>query len=132
MTDTDANAVLCRIASPVLGSYRENDSRFWCYSRSEIWLQFALCWSVIHNLYQWQTFDLDHVLCEGNSNYKQLNTLNLLAADELPNVVQTADDHRFSVEMLIQKSSRFSEACVMDLLRKALDFWCLFQASRLQ
>ena len=28
MTDTDANAVLCRIASPVLGSYRENDSRF--------------------------------------------------------------------------------------------------------
>ena len=57
---------------------------------------FALFWSVVHNVCQWQTLDLDHVLCEGDSNYKQLNTLNLLAADELPNVVQTADGHMFS------------------------------------
>ena len=50
--------------------------------------------------WQWQTFDLDYVFCEGDSNYKQLNTLNLLAADELPNVDQTADGHMFSAEYI--------------------------------
>ena len=39
-------------------------------------------------------------MCEGNSNYKQLNILNLHAADELPNVVQTADGHMFLIEYL--------------------------------
>ena len=37
-------------------------------------------------------------MCEGDCNYKQLNTSNLLAADELSNVVQTADSCMFSVE----------------------------------
>ena len=46
------------------------------------------------------TFDLDHFLCEGDSSYKQLNTLNLLAADKLSNVVQTTDGHMFSVEYM--------------------------------
>ena len=55
---------------------------------------------MIRNVYKWQTFDLDHVLCEGDCNYKQLNTLNLLAADELSNVAQTADSRMFSVEYL--------------------------------
>ena len=55
---------------------------------------------MLHNICQWQTFDLDHALCEGDCNYKQLNTLNLLAADELPNVVQTADGCMFSVDYL--------------------------------
>ena len=44
------------------------------------------------------TFDLDYIFCEGDSNYKQLNTLNLPAADQRPNVVQTADGRMFSVE----------------------------------
>ena len=39
-------------------------------------------------------------MCEGDSNYKQLNTLNLLAADELSNVAQEADGRTFSVEYL--------------------------------
>ena len=63
---------------------------------------------MIHNVCQWQTFDLDHVLCEGDSNYKQLNTLNLLAADELPNVVQTADGHMFSEEYLSLENGEVS------------------------
>ena len=37
-------------------------------------------------------------MCEGDCDYKQLNTSNLLAADELSNVVQTADSCMFSVE----------------------------------
>ena len=40
------------------------------------------------------------MFCEGDSNYKQLNTLHLLAADELPNAIQTADGHMFSVKYL--------------------------------
>ena len=39
-------------------------------------------------------------MCEGDSNYKQLNTLNLLAADELPNVAQEVDGRMFLVEYL--------------------------------
>ena len=48
----------------------------------------------------WHTFDLDYILCEGDTNYKQLDTLNPLETDELPNVVQTADGRMFSVEYL--------------------------------
>ena len=96
MTDTDTSPVLYRISANSL---------------------FPLCWSVIRNVCQWQTFDLDHdldhldldhALCEGDCNYKQLNTLNLLAADELPNVIQTADGCMFSVEYLSLENGEVS------------------------
>ena len=110
MTDTDTSPVLYRIVSSVLGSYHQGDSRFGatagvqCACNSLL----VLCWSFIRNVCQWQNFDLDHVLCEDDSNYKQLNTLNLLVADELPNVVQTADGHMFSVEYLSLENGEVS------------------------
>ena len=39
-------------------------------------------------------------MCEGDSNYKQLNLLTLLATDQLPTVAQKADGHMFSAEFL--------------------------------
>ena len=60
---------------------------------------FALCWLVIFNVYQWYTFDLEYISCEEDGNYKQFNTLNFFAADELANAVWTADGCiMFSVE----------------------------------
>ena len=102
MTDTDTSAVSYRIFSSVLGSYHQGDSRFGATAGVQCACNslFALCWSVIRNVCQCNTFNLDYVLSEGDSNYKQLNTLSLLAADELPNVVQTADSRMFSVEYL--------------------------------
>ena len=35
--------------------------------------------------------DLEHVFREDDSNYEQLNALNLLATNELPNVVHTTE-----------------------------------------
>ena len=91
MTDTDINAVSYRIVRSVLGSYHQGDSRFGATAgvQRACNLLFALCWSVIRNFCQWHTFDLDSVLCEGDSNYKQLN-------DEQPNAVKTADGHMLS------------------------------------
>ena len=40
-------------------------------------------------------------MCEGDSNYKQLNLLTLLEVDQLPTVVQKADGHMFSAEFLL-------------------------------
>ena len=110
MTDTDTSPVLYRIVSSVLGSYHQVDSRFGATAGVQCTCNslFALCWSVIRNVCQWQTFDLDHVLCEGDRNYKPLNTLNLLAADELPNVVQIADGHMFSVEYVSLENGEVS------------------------
>ena len=91
MTDTDINAVSYRIVRSVLGSYHQGDSRFGATAGVQCAcnLLFALCWSVIRNVCQWHTFHLDYVLCEGDSNYKQLN-------DEQPNAVKAADGHMFS------------------------------------
>ena len=111
MTDTDTtNAVSYRIVSSVLGSHHQGDSRFGATAGVQCACNslFALCWSVISNVCQWYTFDLDYVLCESDSNYKLLNTLNLLAADELPNVVQTADGRMFLVEYLSLENGEVS------------------------
>ena len=77
MTDTDINAVSYRIVSSFLGSYQQGDSRFGATAgvQSACNSLFALCWSVILNVCQWHTFDLNFVLCEGDSNCKQLHTL---------------------------------------------------------
>ena len=47
--------------------------------------------SCIRNLNQWKTFDLDHILCEGDMNYKRFNTFSLLSLDDLSRAVHTAD-----------------------------------------
>ena len=143
MTDTDTNVVSYRIVSSILGSYHQGNSRFGATTGVQCACNslFALCCSVIRNVYIWQTFDLDPVLCEGDSNYKQLNTLNLFAADELPNVVQTADGHMFSVEYLSLENGEVNAHSqelpflggIHNGRRSCIKgFWCLFQASRLQ
>ena len=58
--------------------------------------------------------DLEHVFREDDSNYKQLNALNLLATNELPNVVQTTEylnicHYKMVKSMLIHKGFRLSE-----------------------
>ena len=55
--------------SSVLGSY-QGDSRFGATAGVQCTCNslFELYWSVICNVYQWQTFDLDHVLCKGDGN----------------------------------------------------------------
>ena len=48
--------------------------------------------SLMHSdLNQWKTFDLDHILCEGDMNYKRFNTFSLLSLDDLSRAVHTAD-----------------------------------------
>ena len=48
--------------------------------------------SLMHSdLNQWKTFDLDHILCEDDMNYKRFNTFSLLSLDDLSRAVHTAD-----------------------------------------
>ena len=45
----------------------------------------------IRNVNKGKAFDLDHFSCEVDINYKRLNTISLLSANELPDVVPAAD-----------------------------------------
>ena len=45
---------------------------------------YALCWSHEKKVYQWNTYDLDHILTGGYCLYKSLGTLDLLLTDKLP------------------------------------------------
>ena len=66
----DNQCFLYRTVSSVLGSYDQGDSRFGATAGVQCTCNslFELYWSVICNVYQWQTFDLDHVLCKGDGN----------------------------------------------------------------
>ena len=77
------------------------------------------------------------MFCEGDSNYKYTE---LLAADELPNVVQTADGRMFSVEYLSLENGEvnahsqefpFFRSIHNECVDKGVGF-LMFQASQLQ
>lgn len=44
-------------------------------------------------VYQWNTYNSDHILTEAEPLYKSLGTLDLLSADELPRLVVTSNNN---------------------------------------
>ena len=45
---------------------------------------FSICWSVIRNICNWMTSDLDHILMEGDKLHKSLDIQNYLNVEDLP------------------------------------------------
>ena len=52
-----------------------------------------LCWSRVKEVYQWNTYNSDHILTEAERLYKSLGTLDLLSADELPRLVVMSNNN---------------------------------------
>ena len=63
---------------------------------------FSICWSVIRNICNWMTSDLDHILMEGDKLHKSLNIQNYLNVEDLPRKIVF-----FSHNVFLEKSEKY-------------------------
>ena len=69
---------------------------------------FAIIFSAIKSIDIWKTFDLDYILEQGDSIFKQVGVYQPLAVDELPHDISIEGTH-VSAKMLAHESNLFVE-----------------------
>ena len=76
------------IENAICGSYHQGNRQFDDTAGVQCSSLYALCWSQIKKVGFWDRLDLDHVLTEGDSLYKTLNTFDILSVYNLPRFIR--------------------------------------------
>ena len=98
------------IKKVVQASHHQGNSKFGesagmqCTSNAD----FAIIFSAIKSIDIWKTFDLDYILEQGDSIFKQVGVYHPLAVDELPHDISIEGTH-VSAKMLAHESNLFVE-----------------------
>ena len=82
--DVESNSgTTYHIEKVLQGSFHQSDKRFSTIAG----IQYALSWSQIKNVYQWNRLNLDQILTEGDKLYENLRTFHMLSVDDLPRLM---------------------------------------------
>ena len=79
------------ILKVVQASHHQGDNRYGNTAGNQCSCNslFAIVWSFLRNVALWNTFDLDHILLNGDLVYKKLNVNRSLFISDLPNRIDT-------------------------------------------
>lgn len=70
------------IQKVILGSFHQGDNRFGNTVQCACNSLYALFWSQIKKVYQWNRLDLDHVLTEEDNFHRNFKTFDMLSVKE--------------------------------------------------